>query len=232
MFLCDPPKCLQDTTPALCSWYRAFTNHALLCGYYIVPYKLLPQGHGAHNGFEFDIDLPDNKCSMYFDWQKDIGQVLHQSNMFPKDSHFVQCVASTNNGFITLLALLTNTYPVFVDQPIILAMNWPTQTAAENIFNFYTKFLDHIRLCAIFMSSADNMGTSTMVDCFINDNFQHSSYLFQVSRFDHQDPKKLWPFCSWRPCHHHQQLPFQSRQPNQRTVLPQASGGTACPKTI
>jgi hypothetical protein len=126
---------------------------------------------------------------MYFDWQNDISRVLHQSPMFPKDSQFAKRAASTNNGFIALLALMTDTHPAFVDQPIMLAMNWPVQTGTESIFDFYTKFLDHIRLRAIFMGATDSMTSSTMVDCFIN-NCKHSSYLLHISRFDRQDPKK------------------------------------------
>jgi hypothetical protein len=68
-------------------------------------------------------------------------------------------------------------------------MNWPTQDAHDTVFDFYTKFLDHIRLRAIFMNSADDMASTTMVDCFLN-NCSHSAYILHVSRFDRQDPTK------------------------------------------
>jgi hypothetical protein len=163
--LCDTPCCLQDTIPALCSWYHTYTNHALACGYFVVPYELLSQGHGPRNGFEFDVDIPKNKRMSYFNWKNDFGCVFHKSGMFPRDSHFAQHVESTNNGLIALLALLTDTCPVFVDQPIMLAMNWPVQSGTKMIFSFYMKFLDHIHLHAIFMGAANSMVSTTMIDC-------------------------------------------------------------------
>jgi hypothetical protein len=62
--------------------------------------------------FEFNFNIPENKCTSYFDWQNDLGHVLHKTGMFPRDSHFAQCIESSDNGFIALLALLTNTHPV------------------------------------------------------------------------------------------------------------------------
>jgi hypothetical protein len=161
-FSCDAPCCLQDTVSALRTWYRTFTNHALSCGYFIVPYELLRQGHNAHNGFDFDVDIPKSKRTSYFDWQNDIGRILHKTGMFPRDSNLAQHVVSTDNGYTALLALLTGTHPAFVDQPITLAMNWPVQTGTETIFDFHSKFIDHIRLRAIFMGSADSMASSTL----------------------------------------------------------------------
>jgi hypothetical protein len=112
-----------------------------LCGYFVVPYKLLRLGHRAHNGFEFDHDHPKNKRTLYFDWQNGIGCVLHKSGMFPRESNFAQHVKSTDNGFIALLALLSNTHPEFVDQPILLTINWPVQSSTKNIFDYYANFL-------------------------------------------------------------------------------------------
>jgi hypothetical protein len=109
--------------------------------------------------------------------------------MFPKESHLAQRAESSTNGFTAILALMTDSHPAFVAQPITLAMNWPIQDTHDTVFDFYTKFLDHIRLRAIFTNSADNMASTTMVDCFLN-NCSHSGYLLHVSRFDRQDPTK------------------------------------------
>jgi hypothetical protein len=141
---CKTPCCLGATTPALQAWYHTFTNHAISSGYFIVPYELLQQGHGRHNGFDNNIDLPGSKCTNYFNWQNDIGDVLCKLGMFPKDSAFAQHVESSNNGFTTILALLSDSHPAFVAQPIMLAMNWPIQSEHETVFDFYTKFIDHI----------------------------------------------------------------------------------------
>jgi hypothetical protein len=97
---------------------------------------------------------------------------------------------STPDGYHTILALLTNSHPSFVDQPMLLAMNWPRQKESQTIFEFYNEFIDTLRLCAIFMGGTDTMTTLDMVDCFIN-NCQHSTYLAQVSRFGHQYPSRL-----------------------------------------
>jgi hypothetical protein len=118
-----------------------------------------------------------------------IARVLQRSGAFPSGSHLAKRAASTDNGFHAILALLTGTHPSFVDQPILLAMNWPRQTGSQTIFEFYNEFTDTLRLRAIFMSGSAQMSTRHMVDCFIN-NCQHSNYWTQVSRFDRQDPSR------------------------------------------
>jgi hypothetical protein len=189
----EPPICTDVTPAKLCSWYREFTNHALSCGYFVMPYELLARGHGHSNGFAFDIDLPIDKTPDYSPWQNDIGRLLRKPGTFPRDSELALRAQSATNGYHAILAILSDTHPSFVDQPITLAMNWPRQRENQTIFDFHTDFLDYIRLRAIFMGGSADMTTSTIVDCFIH-NCRHSNYLIQVSRFDRQDPQKNMQF--------------------------------------
>jgi hypothetical protein len=41
------PICSDNSPAKLQIWYRNFANHALSCGYYVVPYKLLLDHHGG-----------------------------------------------------------------------------------------------------------------------------------------------------------------------------------------
>ena len=188
-FTKEPPTCLSTTPPVIRRWYREFVNHALSCGYYIRPYEMLFKGYDQDNGFEFGIDLPTSRRPDYFAWQNDIGCLLRKSGTFPAGSTHAKRAASTTNGYHALLALVTDTHPAFVDHPIRLVMNWPTQQSSQSIFDFYTEFVDNIRLRAIFLNGSDDFASSHMVDCFLN-NCLHSSYLIQISRFDRQDPSK------------------------------------------
>jgi hypothetical protein len=188
-FVKEPPTCLATTPPVIRRWYREFANHALSCGYYVIPYEMLRKGYGKDNGFEFGVDLPASRTPDYFAWQNDIGRLLRKTGTFPSGSNHAKRAASTTNGYHALLALVTDSHPAFVDHPIRLVMNWPKQQASQSIFDFYTEFVDSIRLRAIFLNGSDNFASSHMVDCFLN-NCHHASYLIQISRFDRQDPTK------------------------------------------
>jgi hypothetical protein len=161
----DPPVCTDVTPLKLRTRYRNFTNHALSCGYFVVPYyELLSKTHGGSTGFEFGHDLPQSKLTEYFAWQNDIGRVLQNSRMFPPKSTPAQCAATTSNGYKILLAILSDTHPAFVDQPILLAMNFPKQQPNQDIFEFYHLFQDVLRLRVIFMGGTDNMQQDHMID--------------------------------------------------------------------
>jgi hypothetical protein len=90
------------------------------------------------------VNLSEHKRTDYFNWQNDINCVLQKSSMFLKDSQYTQRTKSTDNGYTAILALLTDTHPSFVDQPITLAMNWPVETKHNMIFDFTPSCLDHI----------------------------------------------------------------------------------------
>jgi hypothetical protein len=185
----DLPLCSEDTPSKLRTWYRNFTSHALSCGYYVVPYELLSKHHGGSTGFEFGIDLPQAKITEFFHWQSDIGNILQRPGIFPARSRAAQRATTSHNGYEILLAIVSDTHPGYVDQPIVLAMHYPRQEATQDIFAFYNSFLDTIRLRAIFMGGTDDMSSDHMIDCFIQ-SCQQSKYLTQVSRFDRQDPTK------------------------------------------
>ena len=189
----EPPTCTGTTPSDLRRWYNELSSHALSSGYYIVPYELLTSGHGEHNGFLFGVDLPDSLRHLYFDWQNDIGRILRKTTIFPTDSDFSKRVATTTNGYHALLALVTDTHPAFVSQPIQLVMNWPRQKTSQNIYEFYNQFNDILKLKAIFLEGAEDMNSPHMIDCFIS-NCLHSKYLTQISRLDRQDPGKSSQF--------------------------------------
>jgi hypothetical protein len=185
----DLPICSDDTPSKLRTWYRNFAHHALACGYFVVPYELLSKHHGGSTGFEFGIDLPQAKITEYFHWQCDIGNVLQRPGIFPSRSQASKRVTTSHNGYEILLALVSDSHPGYVDQPIVLAMHFPKQEHTQDIFAFYNTFMDTIRLRAIFMGGNDDMSSPHMVDCFIQSCSQ-AKYLTQVSRFDRQDPTK------------------------------------------
>jgi hypothetical protein len=189
----DFPVCSDDTPSKLRTWYRNFCNHALSCGYFMVPYELLSKHHGGSTGFEFGIDLPQAKITKYSAWQSDIGRVLQHSSTFPVKSKTAQRAATNSNGYDILLAIVSNSHPGFMDQSILLAMNFLTQQPSQDIFEFYHVFLDVIRLRAIFMGGTDDMKSNHMIDCFIQ-SCRQSLYLTQVSRFDRTDPLKKHTF--------------------------------------
>lgn len=145
----DAPSCPNERPSSLRTWYRTFTSHALSCGYFVVPYEMLARGHGGHDGWDYD-DIPKSKSVNYFSWMSDISRVLQRTGTFPISSHLAKRAASTANGYHAILALLTDTHPSFVDQPILLAMNWPWQKESQTIFEFYNEFIDTLRLRAIF----------------------------------------------------------------------------------
>ncbi len=159
----------------------------------MVPYELLSKDHGGSTGFAFGIDLPQSKITDYSAWQSDIGRVLQRSSTFPSKSKTSQRAATTSNGYEILLALVSDSHPGFVDQPILLAMNFPVQLPCQDIFEFYHVFLDVICLRAIFMGGTDDMKSAHMIDCFIQSCHQ-SKYLTQISRFDRKDPLKKHTF--------------------------------------
>jgi hypothetical protein len=167
LFSHDFPVYSDDTPSKLCTWYRNFCSHALSCGIFMVPYKLLSKHYGGLIGFEFGKDLPQSKITNYSAWQSDIGHVLQRSSTFPLKSKTAQRNATTSNGYKILLDLISDSHPSFVDQPILLAMNFPTQQPSQDIFKFYHVFLDVICLQVIFMGGTDNMKSDNMIDCFI-----------------------------------------------------------------
>jgi hypothetical protein len=193
LFSKDPPACAGDTPASIRSWYRTFTNHALSCGYFVVPYELLSKNKTSSNGFDFGTDLPAAKTPHYYRWQNEIGRLLKRSSTFPANSQSSKRAASSDNGYHILLAIVSDSHPAYVDQPILLAMHWPKQSPTQDIFGFYNDFIDNVRLRSIFLGGADDMKSAHMVDCFIQ-SCQHSSYLTQVSRFDRKDTSKAHLF--------------------------------------
>ena len=189
LFSKDPPTCTGDTPTIIRSWYHSFTNHALSCGYFVVPYELLSKTNGGSNGFSFGTDLPSAKTPSYYRWQNDIGRLLKRSSAFPANSQSAKRAATTDNGYHLLLALVSDSHPAYVDQPILLAMHWPKQSPNQDIFGFYNDFIDNIRLRSIFLDGSDDMKSSHMNDCFIQ-SCNHLTYLTQVSRFDRKDQNK------------------------------------------
>jgi hypothetical protein len=154
LFSKDPPVCTSNTPALLCSWYCSFTNHALSCGYFVVPYELLSKNNGSSNGFDFGTNLPTAKTPHYYHWQNEIGCVLKRSSTFPANSQSSKRATSTGNGYHILLAIVSNSHPAFVGQPILLTMHWPKQTYNQDIFNFYNNFTDNICLRSIFLGGA------------------------------------------------------------------------------
>ena len=187
-FTRQPPTCSNKTTSALRIWYRSFTNHALSCGYFIVPYELLDKLHGSNGGFEFGVDLPSSKTPEYFHWQNDISRILQQTGMFPVGSEYFNRVHTDTNGYHALLNLLHDTHPKYVSSPITLAPDWHQQPD-QTLFEFYTEFTEIIRLRAIFMHGTQDFSSIDMVDLFIQ-RCTHSKYLTHLSRFDRHVPCK------------------------------------------
>jgi hypothetical protein len=104
-------------------------------------------------------------------------------------------VTTTQNGYEILLALVSDSHPGYINQLIVLAMNFPCQDYTQDVFEFYNTFVGTIRLCAIFMGGTDDMTSNHMINCFIQ-SCSHSKYVTQVSRFDHKDPSKKHLFSS------------------------------------
>jgi hypothetical protein len=66
--------------------------------------------------------MPKLKSIHYFAWMNDLACVLQRTGTFPIGSQLAKHAASTNNGFHAILALITDTRPSFVDQPMTW---WP-----------------------------------------------------------------------------------------------------------
>jgi hypothetical protein len=181
------PTCLDVSPHGLRSWYRLFSGHGNSCGIYIVPYELFAKGHGGAIGFDFGIDIPQFKSGYFFDWQNDILRALQHSSMFPLNSEPAQRAMGRQNGYYTIMAILTDSHPSFIEHPITLCKDWPCQKAAQTIFDFHTEFVEAIRLRAIFMNDTQDLNSPLMLSTFMH-NCLHSAYLLQVSRIDRQDP--------------------------------------------
>jgi hypothetical protein len=151
--------------------------------------------HGGSTGFNFGINLPQAKITEFFHWQNNLGNFLQRTGIFPAHSQASILASTTHNGFEILLAIVSNFHPGYVDQPIILAMNFPCQAYTRDVFEFYNNFVDTIRLRGIFMGGTDDMTSDHTIDCFIQ-SCSHSKYLTQVSRFDRKDPTKTHLFSS------------------------------------
>jgi hypothetical protein len=139
-FTRHPPMCSNQTVSALRIWYRSFTNHALSCGYFVVPYKLLDKIHGSNEGFQFGIDLPSSKTPKYFHWQNNISHILQQNGMFPAGSEYYNHVRTNTNRYHALINLIHDMYPKYVLSPISLHPGCSHQQANQTIFEFYTEY--------------------------------------------------------------------------------------------
>jgi hypothetical protein len=181
------PFCNDISFHGLRSWYKLFSGHGNACGLYIVPYELLSHGHGGGQGFLFDEDLPPHKSGYGFDWQNDILRALQHPSMFPSDSIPAQRMKGRTNGYYGIIAILHDSHPAFVSQPVALCKNWPEQKPGQSIFDFHAEFTAAIALRAIYMDGAQDLNSPTMMSTFMQ-NCTHSAYLLSAARLDALDP--------------------------------------------
>jgi hypothetical protein len=96
----------------------------------------LSQHHGGSTGFQTGIDLPHAKITKFFHWQNDIGNILQCASIFPASSQASKSASTTHNGYEVHLALVSDSHPGYVNQPIVLAVDFPHQDYT-NVFKFY-----------------------------------------------------------------------------------------------
>jgi hypothetical protein len=112
--------------------------------------------------------------------------------MFPADSDLIKRIKSMSNGYHTMMAIITDTHPVFHPQPIELAKERPKQKPGQNIYQYHNAFRNHLLVKAIFLKGSEDLTSKHMIDLFIS-NCVHADYLLQVSRNDRRNPRcKTW----------------------------------------